>query len=293
MAVQEFLNYLQNEKRASSNTVRSYAVDLYQLKEALRKDPAEASLPEIRLYLAKQAKKLSRPSLARKLSSFKSYFRFLKKQGKLKDERLLFLKGPKLERKLPRVLNVDEIFAMLEKPAGENFLALRDKAILEILYGAGLRVSELASLSLDDVLLDLQVFRVKGKGRKERLAPFGQKAKAALLNYLEAREKLLKHKKKETRHLFLNVRGDPLSSRSIHRIVKKYAYYLGLPEVSPHTLRHSFATHLLEAGADLRVIQEMLGHARLATTQRYTHLDFSRLARVYDDAHPRAKRSKK
>ncbi|AEH44561.1 integrase family protein [Thermodesulfatator indicus DSM 15286] len=293
MIIEDFLNYLQNEKRASPNTVRSYATDLYQLKEALGKDPAQATLPEIRLYLAKLAQKISRASLARKLSSFKAYFRFLKKNNKLNDERLLFLKGPKLERKLPRVLNVDEVFAMLEKPTGDDFLALRDKAILEILYGAGLRVSELASLSIDDVLLDLQVFRIKGKGGKERLTPFGQKAKTALLTYLEAREKLLKRKKKETRHLFLSVRGKPLSSRSIHRIVKKYALYLGLPEVSPHTLRHSFATHLLEAGADLRVIQEMLGHARLATTQRYTHLDFSRLARVYDDSHPRAKRSKK
>ncbi|WP_022852696.1 tyrosine recombinase [Thermodesulfatator atlanticus] len=290
MSVADFLAYLKNEKRVSQHTFRAYEADLRQLAAHLGKDPAQASLAEVRLYLAKLAKELDRVSLARKISAFKTYFRFLKKRGELKDERLLFLKGPKTPRKLPHVLNVDESFALVSFPKGASFLAVRDRAILEILYGGGLRVSELCALSLDDILMDLQVLRVKGKGNKERLAPFGSKAKEALEQYLSAREDFLRKKKKETRHLFLNIRGEPLTTRSVHRIVKKYALMLGLVEVSPHTLRHSFATHLLEAGADLRVIQEMLGHARLATTQRYTHLDFSRLANIYDKAHPRAKK---
>ncbi|NPA48580.1 MAG: tyrosine recombinase XerC [Thermodesulfobacteria bacterium] len=291
MSLEEFFHYLENEKRASSHTLRSYRLDLRQFQEFLQgKDPAEATLPEVRIFLSRQARRLSRTSLARKVASLRAFFKFLKKKGLLKDERLLYLKGPKLPRELPRVLSVDESFALLEAPEGKDFLSLRDRAILELLYGAGLRVSELAELKLSQVSFDLQVLRVHGKGGKERLAPFGGKAKEALLAYLPAREELLRRKKVSSEYIFLNIRGGPLTTRSIHRLLKKYALKLGLPGVSPHTLRHSFATHLLEAGADLRSIQEMLGHARLSTTQRYTHLDFSRLASIYDEAHPRAKK---
>ncbi len=292
MLFQEFLSYLQNEKRVSWHTLRAYETDLSQLKDFLGpKKLEEVTLPEVRLFLASLAHNLSRTSLARKVASLRAFFKFLKKKGALRDERLLYLKSPKLPRKLPRVLTVDESFALLEAPTGEDFLSSRDRAILELLYGAGLRVSELASLKLSQVNLDLQVVRVHGKGGKERLSPFGRKAKEALLAYFSAREEFLRRKRISSDYLFLNIRGGALTTRSIHRLLKKYALKLGLPGVSPHTLRHSFATHLLEAGADLRAIQEMLGHARLSTTQRYTHLDFSRLASIYDEAHPRAKKN--
>lgn len=290
MAIEEFLTYLRDEKGASFHTLRAYRRDLEELKDFLGCDPEKATLPQVRLFLARIAKNSARSTLARKLASLKAYFKFLRQKGRLHDPRLLFLRGPRTEQKLPRVLTVDEAFALVEAPRGENFKALRDRAILELLYGAGLRVSELASLEMDSLSLDLMVVRVRGKGGKERLAPFGQAAKRALLKYLPAREDLLRRKKKETTALFLNIRGDPLTSRSVHRLVKHYALLLGLPSVSPHTLRHSFATHLLESGADLRAIQEMLGHARLSTTQKYTHLDFSHLADIYDQAHPRAQK---
>jgi len=242
----------------------------------------------VRLFLAQIAKKHQKATLSRKVATLKAYFKFLKKRGRLKDQRLLFLRGPKTEKPLPRVLSVDEAFALVESPQGESFKALRDRALLELLYSTGLRVSELASLTTEMLSLDLMILRVKGKGGKERIVPFGKKAKEALLVYLPVREELLKKRGIHRKELFLNRCGGPLSVRSIHRLIKTYALSLGLPAVSPHTLRHSFATHLLESGADLRAIQEMLGHARLSTTQRYTHLDFSHLAAIYDQAHPRA-----
>ncbi len=290
--LKEFINFLAADKGASAQTIRAYRKDLEQLAEFLKgKDLTQASLPEVRLFLAQLAKECSKTTLSRKVASLRAFFKYLKKRGLLRDERLLYLRGPKLGLQLPRVLSVDEAFALVTAPKRPDFKALRDRAILELLYGAGLRVSELCGLTLDDVSLEVMILRVRGKGRKERLAPFGQKAKEALLDYLPAREELLLKRRKETKALFLNQRGGPLTSRSVHRLLKHYALLLGLPKVSPHTLRHSFATHLLESGADLRAIQEMLGHARLSTTQRYTHLDFSHLAATYDAAHPRAKRS--
>ncbi len=290
MSLEEFCRYLKEEKGVSPHTLRAYQTDLARFAAFLGGEPEKATLAQTRVFLAQEAKKVSKTTLARRLASLKAYFRFLKKRGKLKDERLLYLRGPKLGQRLPRVLTVDEIFALVKAPKGDDFLALRDRAIIELLYGAGLRVSELVSLKLSQLSLELRVVRVKGKGNKERLAPFGREAQKALRLYLEAREALLKKTKKESPYLFLNYRAGPLTARSVHRLIKKYALILGLPAVSPHTLRHSFATHLLEAGADLRSIQEMLGHARLSTTQRYTHLDFSHLASIYDEAHPRAKK---
>ncbi len=290
MAIEEFLEYLRVEKGASPETLRAYRQDLEQLRSYLEKDPAEARLPEVRLFLAQVAKSAARTTLSRKIAAFRSYFRFLKRQGRLSDHRLLYLRGPRVEQHLPRVLSVDEAFALVEAPQGNEFKALRDRALLELLYSAGLRVSELASLTPEAISFEVMVLRVRGKGGKERLVPFGSKAKEALLAYLPARKALLEKRKRDTKELFVNLRGGPLTTRSIHRLIKNYALKLGIPGVSPHTLRHSFATHLLESGADLRAIQEMLGHARLSTTQRYTHLDFSRLAAIYDQAHPRAQK---
>ncbi len=287
--VGEFIEYLGTEKGASPETIRAYRKDLEQLEAFVKgKDLSTLSLAEVRLFLAQVAKTKAKTTLARKVACLRSFFKFLKRQGHSLDPRLLYLKGPKLGRDLPRVLSVDEAFALVEKPFAQGFKGLRDKAILELLYGAGLRVSELCGLDLPDLSLEIMVVRVRGKGRKERLAPFGQKARQALWDYLPAREELLKKRGQQTEALFLNVRGTRLTPRSVHRLIKHYAALLGLPQVSPHTLRHSFATHLLESGADLRAIQEMLGHARLSTTQRYTHLDFAHLARIYDHTHPRA-----
>ncbi len=288
----EFIEYLIVEKGASSETVRAYKNDLSQLAEFLKgKNLLKATLPEVRIFLAGLAKKCSKTTVSRKMACYRSFFKYLKRKNLLKDERLLYLRGPKIGVRLPRVLSVDEVFALVTSPKGKDFKVLRDRAILEVLYSAGLRVSELCKLTLDDLSFELMVIRVRGKGKKERLAPFGSKAKEALLEYLPAREELLLKRKKETNFLFLNQRGGAITSRSVHRLIKQYALLLGLPQVSPHTLRHSFATHLLESGADLRAIQEMLGHARLSTTQRYTHLDFSRLAITYDSSHPRARKS--
>ncbi len=289
--VEGFMEYLATEKGASPETIRAYRKDLEQLEAFVHgKDLCSLTLAEVRLFLAQVAKRRAKSTLARKVACLRSFFKFLKRRGHPIDQRLLYLKGPKLGRDLPRVLSVDEAFALVEKPFGQGFKGLRDRAILELLYGAGLRVSELCGLDLPDLSLEIMVVRVRGKGRKERLAPFGKKAKQALLDYLSAREELLKQRGQQTEALFLNFRGTRLTPRSVHRLIKHYALLLGLPRVSPHTLRHSFATHLLESGADLRAIQEMLGHARLSTTQRYTHLDFAHLARIYDQSHPRARK---
>ncbi len=286
-----FLDYLAQEKGVSPETLRAYRNDLGQLQVFMEeKGFKQLGLAEVRLFLAQVAKTKAKTTLARKVACLRSFFKFLKKRGGLRDPRLLYIKCPKLGKTLPRVLSVDEVFALVEKPQGQEFKFLRDRAILELLYGAGLRVSELCGLRLQDVLVDLMIVRVRGKGNKERIAPFGKKAKEALWAYFPARENLLAKLGKKTEALFVNFRGGVLTTRSVRRLLKQYAVSLGLARVSPHTLRHSFATHLLESGADLRVIQEMLGHSRLSTTQRYTHLDFVHLTKIYDGAHPRAKK---
>jgi integrase/recombinase XerC len=202
---------------------------------------------------------------------------------------------------LPNFLSVDDIFRVIEAPADDSFIRTRDRTMMEFLYGSGLRVSELVGLSLKDVRIDLQVLRVWGKGRKERIVPFGNKARQALEGYLVKREEILRRKDPEEQGasaedgpLFLNRSGRRLTTRSVARRLDAYAQGLGMHrEVSPHALRHSFATHLLDAGADLRAIQELLGHASLATTQRYTHLSLDRIMEVYDRVHPRARKGQR
>jgi integrase/recombinase XerC len=257
----------------------------------------------IRGFLSSRFRQNRKASTARKLSALRCFYRFLLLEGKIAANPAALLSMPKREQMLPNFLSVDDVFRLLEAPGEEGFLPRRDRAMLELLYGSGLRVSELTGLSPRDVNLDLQVLRVWGKGRKERIVPFGDKARLALEAYLPFREEVLRRRgsgaegaggRGEPGPLFVNRSGARLSARSVARRLDGYVRQSRLPrEVSPHALRHSFATHLLDSGADLRAIQELLGHASLATTQRYTHVSLDRLLEVYDRVHPRARRTGK
>ncbi len=292
--LEEFLRYLKVEKGYSEHTIRSYRRDLLDFFEFLgERALAEASLWDFREFLVRLRRKCGVRTVARKLSALKSFYRFLVRRGVVEGASVLSLKAPKLPKSLPRVLTVDEAVGLVEAEPEEGFFFLRNRVALELLYGSGLRASEVCELKVGDVLIEARVVRVRGKGRKERVVPFGRAAESALKRYLPERERFLKKLGKENEHLLLNRFGEKLSPRSLLRIVKKAALKVGLSDVYSHVLRHSFATHLLESGADLRSIQEMLGHARLSTTERYTHLDFGHLSRVYDESHPRALLRKK
>ncbi|QJA06435.1 tyrosine recombinase XerC [Thermosulfurimonas marina] len=287
--LEEFLRHLQQERGYSPHTLRAYARDLRDFFAFLSgRSPLEADLQDLRAFVMRLRPRVSARTLARKLSAVRSFYRYLLKRGVLEETRFLALSGPRLPRDLPRVLTVDEALALMEAPQGGDFFALRDRVALELLYGSGLRASEVCALKLTDLHLEARFVRVRGKGRKERVVPLSRKAVEALRNYLPVREAFLKARKKEESHLLLNRHGEALSPRSLQRLVKAHARALGLSGVHPHALRHSFATHLLESGADLRSIQEMLGHSRLTTTERYTRLDLGHLSRIYDAAHPRA-----
>src|SRR2546427_75152 len=279
-----FLRYLAVEKDASAHTIRSYQGALEQFRASLagQGEGAFAAVDSraIRAYLAAlHGRGLDRATVARKLAAVRSCFRFLARRGALRRNPARQVRGPRLGRKLVSFLPLDESLALLDRAAGSR----RDQAILELLYASGLRVSELAGLDLDDVDRDACTVRVLGKGRKERIVPFGEAAARALALYLAERGAA-------TGPLFRNARGARLGVRSLHTIVRARARAAGITRrVSPHTLRHTFATHMLNAGADLRLIQDLLGHSRLSTTQRYTHVSADQLMRVYDAAHPRSK----
>jgi integrase/recombinase XerC len=280
-----YLAYLTLEKQASPHTLRSYRGDLREFQAFVgRETPlTEVDGRRVRAYLAHlHARGLDAASVARKLAAVRSWFRFLVRRGRLARNVAREVRGPRLGRKLVSFLPIDEVQVLVDGKAVGGGARERDVAILELLYATGLRVSELAGLDVEDVDRARQTARVLGKGRKERIVPFGRRAARALDAYLARRG--------EPRGaLFANHRGGRLSVRSVHAIVRKSAAASGIARrVSPHTLRHTFATHLLDAGADLRVIQELLGHSRLSTTQRYTHVGADQLMRVYDAAHPRA-----
>jgi len=286
-----FIQYLQSERNASPHTVEAYRRDLQQFAGFLsgQIDPAltirQITHLHIRRYLASVHKELTKSSVGRKLAAIRSLFRFLLRRGLLEKNPAELVSTPKKEKKLPFHLNIDEITTLVEAPKLPEELPSRDRAILETLYSSGLRVSELTGLDVKGVDLLAGSVRVFGKGGKERLIPLGSKAIKALEEYLE-----LKGNPGMNAPLFTNSRGGRLTRRSIARIVDKYMLHLqAMKKASPHTLRHTFATHLLEGGADLRSIQEMLGHASLSTTQKYTHVSIDRLLEVYDKAHPKAK----
>jgi integrase/recombinase XerC len=238
--------------------------------------------------LADLFKKNSAASVARKLASLRSFFQYWVRKGALDNNPAKDVASPKVPRRLPNFLSIDEVFRLLDSPKGTNPLASRDRAILELLYASGLRVSELVGLNIDQIDFTENVIRVVGKGNKERMVPIGAKAKEAVEKYIEARGHLA-GENGDKHAVFVNRRGGRLTPRSVERLIQKYIKACGInKKVTPHVIRHTFATHLLNAGADLRGIQELLGHASLSTTQKYTHVSVDKLMEVYDKAHPKA-----
>lgn len=312
--INRFLEYLESERNFSSHTIRSYTADLVQFSQYLAVEPsdasgeplslealegveplaadrAEQSLLEmtpmrIRSYLALlRNSAYSRSTTARKLATLRSFYKYLVRIGLVETSPVSVIRTPRLSKRLPEFLDLRQIDQLLDAPDGETLLGARDKAILETIYSAGLRISEVVGLNLEDLDEFGGAIRVRGKGRKERLAPLGSKAVASIRNYLRLRHDELGEA--DNGALFLNRSGKRISDRSIRRKLNKYMAEAGIPKhISPHTLRHSFATHMLNAGADLRSVQEMLGHENLSTTQIYTHLSTRKIKDVYDRAHP-------
>jgi integrase/recombinase XerC len=295
--IDEFLIYLRVNKNYSEKTLESYGLDLRQFLIFFDKESI-LTLEQIdhlllRKYLATlKEEQLSRRSIARKISCLRSFFKFLCRQGYVNNNPILGVSTPKLEKRLPEFLYPEELESLLKLPDISTVLGIRDSAILEVFYSSGLRLQELVGLTLADLDLDGGYLRVYGKGSKERLVPLGGCAKRALIKYLkEVRPQLIAkgNSSKQTMNVFLNYRGTRLSGRSIQRLMDKYLQQLALHrKISPHTLRHTFATHLLENGADLRVVQELLGHVDISSTQIYTHLTKERIRAVYLKSHPRA-----
>lgn len=290
--ISQFLASLKHEKNASPHTIASYKRDLLQLAGYL--EERKVVLKEIdnvilRGFLARlQENQNKKSTVARKLAAIRSFFQFCIKKKWLEDNPAKAVATPKQEKHVPSFLSEDEMAQFLDLPQTTQPLDLRDKAALELLYATGMRVSELAGLNLDDLNFSERLIRVRGKGKKERIIPFGKKAEGSLTFYIRSRPQINKGNI-EAKALFLNYRGERLSSRSVERIVDKYIRVTALRrKISPHSLRHSFASHLLSRGADLRVIQELLGHESLATTQKYTHLDLRQLLEVYKKSHPRS-----
>ena len=309
--LQSFLEYLRLNRNVSPNTVLAYRGDLTQFIEFLetrvgrrRVALTDLSHQRVRAFLGELYERgAARTTSARKLAAIRSFARYLRREGHLEQDPGALVSTPKLERKMPAHLDPEEMRLLLEAPNVERPLGRRDRAILELFYASGLRLSELVGLDLEDVNLSGRLVRVLGKGGKERIVPFNRSAAAAIRVYLVDRDTLVRRapaasrgsrghgrvRRAATEPLFLNYRGERLSTRSVGRLVRRYVSQSSAKlGISPHALRHSFATHLLERGADLRVIQELLGHARVSTTQRYTHVSVAQLTQLYRKTHPRA-----
>ena len=299
--IAEFERSFLVEENASPHTVRNYVSDLRQLRTFLLErrlalnDNGDEAVPErvdqraIRTYLTALLRRNRKSSVGRKLSAAKGFFRYLLRRGAITRDPTAGIATPRKEQQLPVHLTVDDMFRLLEAPPKDTPVGLRDRALIEVLYSCGLRVSELVGLDWVDIDSALELVRVRGKGGKERLAPIGRKALAALAGYRERLSELCPRRLRDEKAVYLNRRGGRLTTRSVARMVEHYVMATGLAtKASPHALRHSFATHLLNAGADLRAIQELLGHASLSTTQKYTHVNLDQLMSVYDKAHPRA-----
>jgi integrase/recombinase XerC len=309
--VRQFLDYLKLEKHFSDYTVKSYGADLIQFAQFLsgeigqshstqKADAGDAGTIDQKLTKCEQltvreflsylyAQNYTKSTTARKLATLRSFFKFLIRRGIVASSPLTQIRTPKQEKRLPKCLDLEQVQKLMDAPGDGDLLSARDKAMLEVLYSSGIRVSELVELDMADIDLQEGVLRVRGKGRKDRLTPIGSQAIAAIQKYFEMRAVEPKLAGKNTGRVFLNKHGQSLSTRSVRRKLDKYLVTAGLdPGISPHTLRHSFATHLLNNGADLRSVQELLGHQSLSTTQVYTHLTTSKMKQVYDQAHPRA-----
>jgi tyrosine recombinase XerC len=282
--IEKFIRYLEIEKNYSRHTILNYQIDLGDFRKFLGEAAIEnVDYLALRKYLAiLKEKSLGTRTVARHLSTLRSFFKFLIREGYLKTNPILSLSSPKLEKHLPSFLTEEEVLRLIEASLPKNEAGLRDRAILETFYSSGIRISELVGLSLEDMDFIGGIIKVKGKGKKERIVPIGDHAISAVRGYLDKR-------KKQSEAVFLNKRGKRITDRGVRGIVAKYLRAAGIRQgVSAHSLRHSFATHLLNRGADLRTVQELLGHANLATTQIYTHLTTDKLKSVYDKAHPRA-----
>ena len=323
MIIQKFLDYLKFEKRFSEHTAKCYGADLTQFSEFIcgvsengmvennslsmghhesghatavathvdvDKILLAASTDSVRGYLAHlNEKEYSKATIARKLATLRSFYKFLVKRNHINENPVMVVRTPKQEKKLPRFLEYEEVKRLLDTPPINTWLGARDRAIMETLYSTGIRVSELVALNMDDIDFLGEVIHVRGKGKKERITPIGTSALQTIQHYMEFRNKRAQNNSNfDTKVLFVNKHGRRLSTRSVRRKMDKYLKMAGLdPAISPHTLRHSFATHMLNNGADLRSVQELLGHQSLSTTQVYTHLTTSRLKEVYENAHPR------
>jgi integrase/recombinase XerC len=298
--IQQYAEHLRGERNYSPHTLRNYLSDLAQFHEFLKRrgfclgaggnvEVGKIDVHVIRSYLASLGIDRKKSSVGRKLAAMKNFFRYLIAAHKIDKDPLLLIHSPKQEKPLPAFLSVDDVFQLLGAVKIKNGLDVRDRAILEVFYSTGIRVSELVGLNWADIDFQVEIVRVVGKGSKERIVPIGEIALQALRDYGAEQRKRWQFACKGETAVFLNNRGERITSRSVARIVEKHLKLAGIPvRMGPHGLRHSFATHLLNSGADLRVIQEMLGHASLSTTQKYTHLNLDALTAVYDKAHPRA-----
>jgi len=291
-AVVDFLRHLR-EKNSSQHTIKAYTGDLANFSAyAGSRNWKQIDHIAIRGFLSQLYEKgLSKTSVARSLAAVRSLYRWLAQEGEVDQNPAKLVATPRLPKKLPRVPTIEEMNFVLDGNMPETAaFPERDRLMLELLYGCGIRNSELTGINLDDIRLSAEAILIRGKGKKERYVPFGDSVKGALPPYLQVRQTLLSKTRKNSNALLINQRGGRLTTRSVGRIIKKIAVAKGLsPDVHPHTLRHAFGTHMLEEGADLRAIQELLGHERLATTQRYTQLSMKHVLQVYDRTHPRAK----
>jgi len=300
--IEKFLAYLRFQRNASPHTLRNYASDLQQFLDYLTHAPGGDARPApeleqidnltVREFLGVlYQRENKKSSVARKLATVRSFMKYLSLQGAIQANPAKIVASPKLESRLPDYITVEAAASLVETPDAGTDLGKRDRSILELLYGAGLRVGELVGLNLGDISLGEGLVRVVGKGRKERIVPFGRRAAEALEAYLQVRGKRIKNRGLTGEAVFLNSRGGRLTSRSVGNIVDHHVGRLAQRlKVHPHTLRHTFATHMLSAGADLRAIQELLGHESLSTTQKYTHVSVEQLVRVYQSCHPRARK---
>ena len=291
-AVADFVRHLR-ERNSSPHTIKAYSGDLAEFSAyAGSRGWGDIDHVAIRGFLSQLYEKgLGKTSVARALAAVRSLYRWLAQEGVVEQNPAKLVATPKLPKKLPRVPTIEEMNSVLDGQMPEvAAFPERDRLMLELLYGCGIRNSELTGINLDDIRLSAEAILVRGKGKKERYVPFGESVKIALASYLPARQASLTEIRKNSAALLINRRGGRLTTRSVGRIIKKIAVAKGLsPDVHPHTLRHAFGTHMLEEGADLRAIQELLGHERLATTQRYTQLSMKHVLQVYDQTHPRAK----
>jgi integrase/recombinase XerC len=323
IVVQEFLNYLKFEKRFSEHTAKCYGADLEQFSQflighsdngshidnhislgdhgsatavatqtSLKLDQLllSADINSVRAYLALlNERQYSKATIARKLATLRSFYKFLVKRNQISSNPVMAVRTPKQDKRLPRFLEYEQVKRLLETPPMDNWLGARDRAIMETLYSTGVRVSELVALNMDDIDFLGEVVHIRGKGKKERIVPIGTSALQVIQHYMEFRNKRAHSNPNfDSKVLFVNKHGRRLSTRSVRRKMDKYLKMAGLDNsISPHTLRHSFATHMLNNGADLRSVQELLGHQSLSTTQVYTHLTTKKLKEVYDKAHPR------